>query len=89
MKKSYKFKLFYNKRKFNKLQRELWHFHNIYNHSLRLIKKHFKLFGKNPTKNALQKHLKRLMDRGHKPEWKALGYSQGIQQVRKQPRKTR
>jgi putative transposase len=53
----------------------------IYNHALRLVKKHYKLFGKNPSKNDLQKHLKRLMDRGLRPEWKTLGYSQGIQEV--------
>jgi len=81
MRKSFRFKLFQNHRKNNKLRRELWVFCQIYNHSLALIKRHYKIFGKNPTKNNLQKHLKRLMDRGLHPEWKELGYSQGIQEV--------
>ena len=81
MRKSYKFKLFQNKIKSKNLNNELWQFHLVYNHSLQLIKKHYKIFGKNPKKNDLQKHLKRLMDRNLRPEWKTLGYSQGIQQV--------
>jgi putative transposase len=63
------------------LRDELYVFSTIYNHSLALIKRHYKVFGKNPTKFNLQKHLKKLMDRGHKLEWKSLGYSQGIQDV--------
>lgn len=81
MMKSHQFKLFRNQKKFKKLQHELWQFHIIYNHSIRLIKTHYKHFGKHPSKNNLQKHLKRLMDRGLRPEWKNLGYSQGIQEV--------
>ncbi|MCB9062441.1 MAG: transposase [Halobacteriovoraceae bacterium] len=81
MRKSFKYKLFNNKRKARKLEQELFVFNQIYNHSLALIKKHYKLFGKNPSKNNLQKHLKKLMDRGQKPEWRAPGYSQGIQDV--------
>jgi len=81
MRKSFKYKLFNNKRRAQKLEQELFVFNQIYNHSLALIKGHYKLFGKNPSKNNLQKHLKKLMDRGQKPEWKALGYSQGIQDV--------
>jgi len=81
LRKSYKFKLFKNKKKARKLNNELWQFYQIYNHSLRLVKKYYKIFGKNPSKTDLQKHLKRLMDRGLRPEWKKLGYSQGIQQV--------
>ena len=81
MKKSYKFQLFRNKKKTRKLSNELWQFHLIYNHCLALTKRHYKLFGKNPTKFALQKHLKRLMERGLHPQWKELGFSQGIQQV--------
>ena len=41
MRKSYKFKLFNNKKKSKRLSRELWQFHLIYNHSLRLIKTHY------------------------------------------------
>jgi putative transposase len=81
MMKSYKYKLFNNKKKSKKLSNDLWQFHLIYNHALALIKRHYKLFGKNPKKNDLQKHLKRLMDRGLRPQWKGLGYSQGIQEV--------
>jgi len=81
LRKSYRFKLFQNKKKACQLNNELWQFHLIYNHSLCLIKKHYKRFGKNPSKSNLQKHLKKLMDRGLRPEWKNLGYSQGIQQV--------
>jgi putative transposase len=81
MRKSYKFKLFQNKRKSSNLYRELWQFHLIYNHSLKLIKKHYKIFKKHPKKSDLEKHLKRLMDRGLRVKWKALGYSQGIQEV--------
>jgi putative transposase len=79
--KTYKFKLFKNKRKDNLLGQQLFVFCQIYNHCIRIIKKHYQLFGKNPTKNDLQKHLTRLMERGLKPKWKALGYSQGIQEV--------
>ena len=79
--KSYNFKLFNNKKKAKRLSNELWEFHLIYNHCIRLIKTHYKYFKKNPSKNNLQKHLKRLMDRGLKPNWKNLGYSQGIQEV--------
>jgi putative transposase len=81
MRKSYKFKLFYNCKKYQKLNDELYVFCTIYNHSLALIKRHYKLFGKNPNKNSLQKHLKKLMDRGLKPEWRSLRYSQAIQDV--------
>lgn len=81
MRKSFQFKLFNNRRKHKKLNDELYVFCTIYNHSLALIKRHYKLFGKNPSKHNLQKHLKRLMDRGLKPKWRTLGYSQAIQDV--------
>lgn len=81
MRKSYQFKLFYNNKKYEKLNDELYVFCGIYNHSIALIKRHYKIFGKNPTKYNLQKHLKKLMDKGIRPEWKNLGYSQGIQDV--------
>lgn len=81
MRKSYQFKLFYNNKKYAKLNDELYVFCTIYNHSLALIKRYYKLFGKNPSKYTLQKHLKKLMDRGIKPQWKKLGYSQGVQDV--------
>lgn len=38
------------------------------------------MFGKNPKKNDLQKHVKRLIDRGIRPEWGKLG-SQARQDV--------
>lgn len=81
LRKSYKFKLFQNKRKAKKLSSELWQFHIIYNHCIALIKGHYKLFKKHPSKYALQKHLKKLMDEGDRPLWKSLGHSQGIQEV--------
>ena len=81
MRKSFKFKLFTNKKKAKRLRQELFIFCSIYNHCLRLIKNHYKIFKKNPTKNDLQKHLVRLMKRGDQPEWKNLSYSQGIQDV--------
>lgn len=81
MRKSFKFKLFVNKRKSKRLRQELFIFCSIYNHCLRLIKNHYKVFKKNPTKNDLQKHLVRLMRRGFHPDWKNLNYSQGIQDV--------
>ncbi len=81
MRKSFKFKLFRNRRKSNKLRSELYVFSQIYNHSLSLINRHYRIFGKNPKKSVLQKHLKRLMDRGLRRSWKNLGYSQGIQEV--------
>lgn len=81
MLKTYKFKLCRHKKRYNRLQNELFVFCQIYNHSLRLVKEHYRIFGKNPSKNNLQKHLKKLMDRGLKPEWEVLGYSQGIQEV--------
>lgn len=79
--KSYRFKLFRNKKKFKKLQRELWQFHTIYNHALRVIKTYYKLYGKHLSKNRLDKHLKKLRDNGSKPEWKELGYAQGRQEA--------
>ncbi|NRB11537.1 MAG: transposase [Rickettsiaceae bacterium] len=81
MMKSFQFKLFKNKRKDQKLNDELYVFCKIYNHCLCLVKRHYKIFGKNPSKNKLQKHLRVLMNRGIKPEWKSLGYSQAIQDV--------
>ena len=81
MRKSFQFKLFNNRRKHKKLNDELYVFCTIYNHSLALIKRHYKLFGKNPGKYNLQKHLKRLMDRGLRPKWRSLGYSQAIQDI--------
>jgi|SaaInl59LU_5_DNA_1037362.scaffolds.fasta_scaffold20037_2 putative transposase len=81
MRKSFQFKLFNNRRKFKKLNDELYVFSTIYNHSLALIRGHYKLFGKNPNKYTLQKHLKKLMDRGNKDKWRCLGYSQAIQEV--------
>ena len=79
--KSFQFKLFNNKKTGKRLNDELYVFCTIYNHSLALIKRHYRFFKKNPTKNKLQKHLTRLMKRGLKPSWKELGYSQGIQEV--------
>lgn len=81
MKKAFVFKLFQNKRTQKKLNQELYVFCSIYNHSLALTKRYYKIFGKHPGKYNLQKHLKKLMDRHIKPEWKELGYSQGIQEV--------
>ena len=78
--KSYRFKLFSNKRKSRRLEGELRIFCQIYNHSLALIRGHYKLFGKNPSKNKLQKHLTKLGKTTH-PQWEAIGYSQGIQEV--------
>lgn len=79
--KSYRFKLFRNKKKFKKLQRELWQFHDIYNHSLRVIKGYYKIYGKHLSRYRLDKHLKKLRDSGAKPEWKELGYAQGRQEA--------
>ena len=81
MRRSYKFKLYSNKKKAKRLREELFIFCQIYNHSLALVKRHYKLFGKNPSKNSLQKHLQKLMKRGLRPKWKSLGFSQGIQEV--------
>lgn len=78
--KSYRFKLFNNKRKSRRLENELRIFWEIYNHSLRLIRGHYKIFERNPSKNALQKHLKKLADTTH-PHWDAVGYAQGRQEV--------
>src|SRR5690554_2640642 len=77
---SFKFKLFRDKRKFRRLNSDLWQYHLLYNHCVRLIKKHYQVFGKNPTKNDLQKHVKKLIDRGVRPEWGELG-SQARQDV--------
>lgn len=81
MRKSFKFKLYHHKKRKNRLTNELFVFCQIYNHCLRLIKKHYRIYGKNPSKNNLQKHLKKLMNKEIYPEWGLLGYSQGIQEV--------
>ncbi len=81
MRKTFKYKLFNNKRKSKQLTGELFVFNQIYNHMLALIKRHYKLFGVNPKKSALQKHIAKLIREGHRPEWSELGYSQGVQQV--------
>ena len=78
--KSYRFKLFSNKRKSRRLEGELRIFCAIYNHSIALIRGHYKLYKKNPSKNKLQKHLKKL-GKTKFPQWEAVGYSQGIQEV--------
>lgn len=81
MRKSFSFKLFNNKKKSNHLQNVLFQFSQIYNYCISFIKRYFKRFGVNPKKSALQKHLKKLMDRGIRPNWKKLGYSQAIQEA--------
>lgn len=78
--KSFQFKLFNNSRKSRRLENELRIFCQIYNHSLKLICGHYKIFGKNPSKNKLQKHLAKI-GKTEFPQWEALGYSQGIQDV--------
>ena len=78
--KSFRFKLFNNKRKSRRLEGELRIFWEIYNHSLALIRGHYKLYRKNPSKNNLQKHLTKLA-KTSRPQWEAIGYSQGIQEV--------
>lgn len=78
--KSYRFKLFTNKRKSRRLDNELRIFCQIYNHSLALIRGYYKLYGKHLSKNKLQKHLKKLADTTH-PHWEAVGYAQGRQEV--------
>ena len=79
--KSYRFKLFSNKRKGRRLENELRIFCQIYNHSLALIRGYYKLYGKHLSKNKLDKHLKKLRDNNSKPEWEAFGYAQGCQDV--------
>ena len=79
--KSFRFKLFPNKRKSRRLNNELRVFHQIYIHSLRLIRGYYKLYGKHLSKNSLDKHLKKLRDKDIKPEWDALGYAQGRQEA--------
>jgi len=81
MRKSFQFKLFSNKRKNEKLNNELYIFCKIYNHCIALIKRYYQIFGKNPSKYNLQKHIKKLKDRGIKQEWRSLGYSQGVQDI--------
>lgn len=78
--KSFRFKLFNNKRKSRRLDSELRIFCEIYNHSLRLIRGYYKLYGKHPLKNKLQKHLAKIAH-SEKFHWEAIGYSQGIQEV--------
>ena len=78
--KSYRFKLFNNRRKSRRLDNELRIFCQIYNHSLALIRGYYKLYGKHLSKNKLQKHLKKLADTTH-PHWEAVGYAQGRQEV--------
>lgn len=78
--KSYRFKLFNNKRKSRRLENELRVFCQIYNHSIRLTKTYYKIYGKSLNKNKLQKHLLKLSKTEY-PQWEALGYSQGIQEV--------
>ena len=79
--KSYRFKLFPNKRKSRRLDNELRVFCSIYNHSLALIHGNYKLYRKHLSKNKLDKHLKKLRDNNSKPEWDALGYTQGRQEA--------
>ena len=78
--KSFRFKLFNNKRKSRRLDNELRIFCQVYNHSLALIRGYYKLYGKHLSKNKLQKHLVKLSESTY-PQWKAVGYSQGIQEV--------
>ena len=78
--KSYRFKLFNNKRKARRLEGELRIFWEVYNHSLRIIRGYYKIFGKHPSKAKLQKHLAK-QAKTQFPHWEAIGYSQGIQEV--------
>ena len=53
--KSYRFKLFPNKRKSRRLENELRVFCSIYNHSLALIRGYYKLYGKHLSKNKFSR----------------------------------
>lgn len=79
--KSYKFKLFHNKKRAKRLTNELWQFWEIWNECVSACRKHYKKTGKMLSKNDLQKHLKQLIDSDERPLWGLLGYSQGIQDV--------
>ena len=74
MRKAYKFKLYKNKRRERRLENELYQFHLIYNHCIRLIRTHYRLFGENPSKSDLQKHLSKLMSMRFKFERKQYSH---------------
>ena len=78
MRKCFKYKLYESKK--NKfLHEQIVIASNIYNHSIALHKRYYRLFSKSLSKYALQKHLSKLRNT-RKQHWKKLG-SQAIQEI--------
>ncbi len=75
--KTYKFKLYQHKR--NKhLHRTINAASSIYNHSIALHKRYYRMFGKHLNKNRLQKHIAKL--RRKNEYWQLVG-SQAVQDI--------
>jgi len=78
LRKTFKFKLYRNDQKFLKLERQLGISSHIYNHSIALHKRYYRLYGKSLSKAKLQAHLAKL--KRIYPFWKLVN-SQVIQNI--------
>ncbi len=78
--KTFKFKLYDNRRRNAFLQRQIESFANPYNHLLAVRKRYYRLYGKSPGKNKLITHLAKLKRTERFSWWRALP-SQALQNV--------
>ena len=78
--KTYKFKLYDNRRRNGFLRRQIESFANPYNHLLAVRKRYYRIYGKSPSKNNLIKHIAKLKRTDRFGWWKLLP-SQALQNV--------
>ena len=78
--KTFKFKVYDNRRRNAFLQKQIESFASPYNHMLALRKRYYGIYGKSPSKDNLIKHLAKLKRTDRFAHWKALP-SQALQNV--------
>ncbi len=78
--KTFKFKVYDNRRRNAFLRRQIESFASPYNHLLALRKRYYGIYGKSPSKDALQRHLTKLKQTARFAHWKLLP-SQALQNV--------
>ena len=78
--KTFKFKVYDNRRRNAFLHRQIESFASPYNHLLALRKRYYGIYGKSPSKDALQRHLTKLKQTARFAHWKLLP-SQALQNV--------
>ena len=78
--KTFKFKLYDNRHRNAFLQRQIEAFARPYNHLLAVRKRYYRIYGKSPSKDALQRHLTKLKKTERFGGWRTLP-SQALQNV--------